>query len=71
MDCPLSHMVKIEGCGCTFCKEVSQLIQLPVVGISVGDPDPHVFEPPGSGSVSQMYESGSFLFVVIVLNGLK
>jgi hypothetical protein len=39
MDCPLSHMVKIEGCGCTFCKEVSQLIQLPVVGISVGDPD--------------------------------
>jgi hypothetical protein len=60
VDCPLSHMVKIEGCGCTFCKEVSQLIQLPVpvVGISAGDPDldpqdPHVFGPPGSGSVSQ------------------
>ncbi len=30
---------------------------------SVGDPDPqdpHVFEPPGSGSISQMYGSGSF-----------
>jgi hypothetical protein len=22
-------------------------------------PDPHVFGPPGSGSISQMYESGS------------
>ncbi len=52
VDCPLSHMVKIEGCGCTFCKEVSQLIQLPILGISVGDPDPqdpHVFGPPGKG----------------------
>jgi hypothetical protein len=24
------------------------------------DPDPHVFGPPGSGSSSQMYVSGSF-----------
>jgi hypothetical protein len=24
---------------------------------SVGDPDPHVFGPPGSGSISQMYGS--------------
>jgi hypothetical protein len=30
--------------------------------ISVADPDPHVFGPPGSGSISQRYgsESGSF-----------
>jgi hypothetical protein len=26
---------------------------------SVGDPDPHIFEPPGSGSIGQRYESGS------------
>jgi hypothetical protein len=26
---------------------------------SVPDPDPHVFGPPGSGSTSQMYGSGS------------
>ncbi len=24
------------------------------------DPDPHVYEPPGSGSTSQRYGSGSF-----------
>jgi hypothetical protein len=27
---------------------------------SVWDPDPYVFEPPGSGSVSQRYGYGSF-----------
>ncbi len=26
----------------------------------LADPDPYVFGPPGSGSVSQMYGSGSF-----------
>jgi hypothetical protein len=32
------------------------------VNDSVADPDPHVFGPPGSGSISQRYgsESGSF-----------
>jgi hypothetical protein len=29
---------------------------------SVADPDPYVFGPPGSGSVSQMYGSGSGSF---------
>jgi hypothetical protein len=27
---------------------------------SVADPNPHVFKPPGSGSTSQRYGSGSF-----------
>ncbi len=26
----------------------------------LAEPDPYVFGPPGSGSVSQMYRSGSF-----------
>jgi hypothetical protein len=30
--------------------------------ISVADPDPHVFGPPGSGSTSQRYGSGSGSF---------
>ena len=32
----------------------------------VGDPDPNVFGPPrsGSGSISQRYGSGSFLFLI-------
>jgi len=44
---------------------------------SVGDPDPHVFGPPGyrSGSISQWYwsgyGSGSFPFLIKVLGGLK
>ncbi len=38
---------------------------------SVGDPDPHVFGPPGSGSISQRYGSGSFSFLIKVLSGLK
>jgi hypothetical protein len=41
------------------------------------DPDPHVFGPPGSGSISQMYGSGSgsdfrsFPFLINVLSRLK
>ncbi len=49
---------------------------------SVGDPDPepdpqdpHVFGPPGSGSISRMYGSGSgsgsFFFLINVWSGLK
>ncbi len=38
---------------------------------SVGDPDPDVFGPPGSGSISQRYRSGSFPFLIKVLSGLK
>jgi hypothetical protein len=42
--------------------------------VSVGDPDPqdlHVFGPPGSGSISQRYGSGSIAFLIKVLSGLK
>jgi hypothetical protein len=40
---------------------------------SVGDPDPHVFGPPGSGSTSLRYRSGSgsFPFLIKVFSGLK
>jgi hypothetical protein len=41
---------------------------------SVGNPqDPHVFGPPGSGSISQRYGSGSgsFPFLIDVLSGIK
>jgi hypothetical protein len=41
---------------------------------SVGNPDPqdsHVFVPQGSGSISQRYGSGSFLFLLKVLSGQK
>jgi hypothetical protein len=40
---------------------------------SVGDPDPHVFGPPVSRSISQMYGSGSrsLSFLIKVLSGLK
>jgi hypothetical protein len=38
---------------------------------SVGDPDPDVFGPPRSGSISQRYGSGSFPFLINVLSGLK
>ncbi len=41
----------------------------PVTGIvptSVGDPDPHVFELPGSGSISQRYEFGSGSFPILI-----
>jgi hypothetical protein len=51
--------------------------------ISVGEPeqdpdpvdpdpqDPHGFKPPGSGSISQRYGSGSFPFLIKLLSGLK
>jgi len=48
--------------------------------ISVGDPeldldsqDPHVFGPPGSGSISRRYGSGSgsFVFIKNAWSGLK
>jgi hypothetical protein len=41
---------------------------------SVGDPDPqdpHVFRPPGSGSISERYGFKSFPFLIKVLSGLK
>ncbi len=41
------------------------------MAISVGDPDPqdpHVFGPPGSGSISQRYGSGSFPCPINVLS---
>ncbi len=37
---------------------------------SVGDPDPHVFRPPGSVSISQRYGSGSLPFLMKVLSRL-
>jgi hypothetical protein len=36
-----------------------------------GDPDPEVSGPPRSGSISQKCGSGSFLFLIKVLSGLK
>ena len=33
----------------------SPLGMFPILSTSVADPDPHVFEPPGSGSISQRY----------------
>jgi hypothetical protein len=47
------------------------------VPFNVGDPDQdhHVFGPPGSGSISQRYGSGSgsgsFPYLIMVLSGLK
>jgi hypothetical protein len=46
------------------------------VHISIGDQDPvrqdpHVFGPPGSGSISQRYGFGFFPFLLKVLSGLK
>ncbi len=52
----------------------SERIQICNFFSSVGDPDsqaPHVFGPPGSGSIRQRYRSGSFPFLVNVLGGLN
>jgi hypothetical protein len=38
---------------------------------SVGDPNPHIFGPSGSGSISQRYGSGSFPFLIKLLSRLK
>ncbi len=40
---------------------------------SVGDPNPHLFGPPGFGSIIPRYGSGSgsFPFLIKVLSGLK
>jgi hypothetical protein len=50
--------------------------KIAIVISSVGDSDPQdpqVFGPPGSGSISQRYGSGSgsFSFLTNVLSGLK
>jgi hypothetical protein len=37
-----------------------EIILFFIITSCVADPDPHVFGPPGSGSNSQMYGSGSF-----------
>jgi hypothetical protein len=52
-------------------KKVWQLYAV-FVFYSVGDPDPepHVFGPPGSGSISHRRGSGSFI-LINVLSGLK
>jgi hypothetical protein len=44
----------------SLCKDEDKLICLPIS--SVGDPVPHVFGPPGSGSLP---------FLINVLSGLK
>jgi hypothetical protein len=55
-------------------------LKLSSLKIGVGNPnpepdpdpqDPHVFGPPRSGSISQRYGSGSFMFLIDVLSGLK
>ncbi len=54
-------------------RQVLQVILLQLLTYSVGDPDPqdpHVFGPPGSGSISRRYGSGSFSFLIKVLGGL-
>jgi hypothetical protein len=53
------------------CVSLNILIEL--LFNSVGDPDqdPHVFEPPGSESISSGYGSGSFPFLIKVLSILK
>jgi hypothetical protein len=54
---------------------LSLILKLKNSVASVGDPDLHVFGPPGSGSLSQRYgsgsSSGSFPFLIKVLSGLK
>ncbi len=54
---------------------ILQKNQQKIASPSVGDPDSHVFGPPGSGSISRRYGygfgSGSFPFLIKVLSGLK
>jgi hypothetical protein len=64
----------------TFCRYIYISLQWYKISVftSVGDPDPqdpHVFGPPGSGSISQRYRyrsgsgSGSFPFLLNVSSG--
>ncbi len=50
-----------------------QQLRLRLDNSSVGDPDPHVFGPPRSGSISKIYgsESGFFPFLIDVLSELN
>ncbi len=60
---PSGDMVTLAVCGFPF-------NQYQIPNASVGDPDPHVFRPPGYGSISQRYGSGSFPFLIKVLSRL-
>jgi hypothetical protein len=46
-----------------FTTEISKKVR---AKSSVGDPDPDVFGPPGSGSISQRYGSGSVSFPILI-----
>jgi hypothetical protein len=41
-----------------------QLYTACIAKANIGDPDPDIFGPPGSGSISQRYGSGSFPFLI-------
>jgi hypothetical protein len=45
--------------------------RFPTLPVSVGDPDPHIFGPPGSGSFRQSYGSGSGSFPFLKNNACK
>jgi hypothetical protein len=51
---------------------INKHVKVVICTCSVEDPEPHphVFGPPGSGSISQRYGSGSFPFLIKVLSGL-
>jgi hypothetical protein len=56
----------------TMLNEVGRVLRyMTSVVDRVGDPVPHVFGPPRSGSNSQRYGSGSFPFLINVLSRLK
>ncbi len=69
------HTLASRGAECSqFQRQERTLPSLLILSPNVGDPDPqkpHVFGPPGSGSITQMYGSGSFPFLINVLSGLK
>jgi hypothetical protein len=48
-----------------------QALQATSLSTSVGDPDPHVFGPPGSRSIRQRSGSESFPFLIKMLSELK
>ncbi len=64
----LCQLLNVLNCSILFVRPLFFSIlhlfisSLLILSNSVGDPDPqdpHVFGPPGSGSISQMYGSGS------------